>query len=271
MKSKLKSITVHYELFGEGKPLIFLPGWGMSAHISAHLMEPIFSHREGRQRLYIDPPGHGGTRGPDWINNQDMMLEVIIQFIDQELPEQRFVLAGMSSGAYLARGLLYHRANLVDGLLLLVPVIWAEESKRTLPPHIVVFEDPTLEPAELEMLSVLNVRSKKLLNKALAIPHPAADEAGDQDFLERIRLTEENYAFSFDVDALPQPFARPTLIITGRQDSIAGYRDSWQLLEQYPRATYVVLDRSGHYLEEKEEINKALIHEWLDRVEESIA
>ena len=270
MESKLKNITVHYKQFGEGIPLIFLPAWGMSAHLSAHLMEPIFCHREGWQRLYVDPPGHGRTPGKDWITNQDMMLEVIMQFIDKEVPEERFVLAGMSSGAYLARGILYHRANLIDGLLLLVPVVWAEESKRTLPPHIVVFEDPTLEPAELEMLSVLNVRSRKLLNKALALPHPAADEAGDQDFLERIRLTE-NYAFSFDVDALPQPFTKPTLIITGRQDSSTGYRDSWQLLEQYPRATYVVLDRAGHYLEEKEEINKVLIHEWLDRVEESIS
>jgi pimeloyl-ACP methyl ester carboxylesterase len=271
MESKLKNITVHYKQFGEGIPLVFLPAWGMSAKLLAHLMEPIFSHREGWQRLYIDPPGHGRTPGKDWTTNQDMMLEVIMQFMDRELPEERFVLAGMSSGAYLARGLLYHRANLIDGLLMLVPVIWAEESKRTLPPHIVVFEDPTLEPAELEMLSVLNVRSRKLLNKALALPHPAADEAGDQDFLERIRLTEENYAFSFDVDALPQPFSKPTLIITGRQDSSTGYHDSWELSEQYPRATYVVLDRAGHYLEEKEEINKVLIHEWLDRVEESIS
>lgn len=270
MDSKLKNITVHYELFGEGMPLLFLPSWGMSASLLAHLMEPVFDHRAGWQRLYIDPPGHGRTIGKDWITNQDMILEVIIQLIDKELPGQRFVLAGMSSGAYLARGLLYHRANLVDGLLMLVPVIRAEESKRTLPPHIVVFEDPTLEPAELEMLNVLNVRSRKLINKLLAMPRPAAGEAGDPNFLERIRRTE-TYAFSFDVDALAQPFVKPTLIITGKQDSIAGYRDSWKLLEQYPRATYVVLDRAGHYLEEKEEINKVLIHEWLDRVEESIS
>jgi pimeloyl-ACP methyl ester carboxylesterase len=270
MESKLKNITVHYELFGEGKPLIFLPAWGWSANLLAHLMEPIFYHREGWQRVYVAPPGHGRTPGKDWITNQDVMLEVIIQFIDKEFPEERLILAGMSSGAYLARGLLYHRTNLIDGLLLLVPVVWAEESKRTSPPHIVVFEDPTLEPAELEMLSVLNVRSRKLLDKLLAIPRPAADEAGDSDFLERIRRTE-NYAFSFDVDALPQPFTKPTLIITGRQDSIAGYRDSWQLLEQYPRATYVVLDRAGHYLEDKEEVNKMLVDEWLDRVEESIS
>ncbi len=270
MESKLKNITVHFELFGEGIPLIFLPSWGMSATLLAYLMEPVFSHRVGWQRLYIDPPGHGRTPGKDWIINQDMMLEVIMQFIDKELPGQRFVLAGMSSGAYLARGLLYHRANLVVGFLMLAPVVWAEESKRTLPPHNVVFEDPTLEPAELEMLSVLNGRSRKLLNKLFAMPRPAADEVGDPDFLERIRRTE-TYAFSFDVDALPQPFTKPALIITGRQDSIAGYHDSWQLLEQYPRATYVVLDRAGHYLEEKEEINKILIYEWLDRVEESIS
>ena len=36
----------------------------------------------------------------------------------------------------------------------------------------------------------------------------------------------------------------PTLVIAGRQDVTAGYRDAWHILESYPRATFAVLDRA---------------------------
>jgi hypothetical protein len=45
----------------------------------------------------------------------------------------------------------------------------------------------------------------------------------------------ENYAFSFPVDRLSEPFQGPSLILTGRQDAGVGYRDAWAFLEQYPR------------------------------------
>jgi pimeloyl-ACP methyl ester carboxylesterase len=71
------------------------------------------------------------------------------------------------------------------------------------------------------------------------------------------------------VDALPKPCPAPTLVVTGRQDSVAGYRDAWEILENYPRGTFVVLDRSGHFLGvEQEDLFHALAGEWLDRVEE---
>ena len=97
----------------------------------------------------------------------------------------------------------------------------------------------------------------------------AAGEAGDQAFQAKIREHDENYAFSFDVDARPKPCPAPTLIVTGRQDSITGFRDAWEILENYPRATFAVLDRAGHGLYiEQEELVHALFNEWLDRVEE---
>ena len=93
---------------------------------------------------------------------------------------------------------------------------------------------------------------------------------GDYEFLSTIREQPEKYAFSFDVDNVPEPFPGPSLIVTGRQDAIVRYRDAWNLLEKYRRATYVFLDRAGHPLEEKEGIVSILIYDWLDRVEESI-
>ena len=94
-------------------------------------------------------------------------------------------------------------------------------------------------------------------------------EVADEAFLSRLRT--QGYAFSFDVDTDAALFDRPTLILVGRQDGIVGYRDAWETLENYPRATFAVLDRAGHNLQiEQEELFNTLVGEWLDRVEESI-
>ena len=57
--------------------------------------------------------------------------------------------------------------------------------------------------------------------------------------------------------------------MTGRQDSTVGYSRAWELLEQYPRATFAVLDGAGHALpHEQPELLRALVTEWLNRVRE---
>ncbi len=88
----------------------------------------------------------------------------------------------------------------------------------------------------------------------------------DAEFLSR--FAAEGYAFSFPVDQGVR-YEKPTLILTGRQDDCVGYQDAWQLLEQYPRATFAVLDRAGHNAQiEQPELFDALLKEWLSRVQE---
>src|SRR5437763_5070 len=59
------------------------------------------------------------------------------------------------------------------------------------------------------------------------------------------------------------------LLVAGRQDSTVGYSRAWELLEQYPHATFAVLDGAGHALpHEQPELLRALVTEWLDRVRE---
>ena len=274
MECVLENITVHYEVFGEGKPLIVLPGWGLNTRLTAHETEPYFQQREGWKRIYIDPPGHGKTPGKEWITDQDKILEVVLACIDTLTAGQRFSLIGISLGAYLARGVRLFGAAQIDGMAMIVPAIIAQDAKRTVPTHRVLVEDPgirdQLTPQEADLFEMSVVHSQKWLDYERAFPEVPEHEMGDSEFLTRIREHPEKYAFSFDVDDVPEPFPGPSLIITGRQDSIVGYRDAWNILEKYPRATYVVLDRAAHPLEEKEGLVNILINEWLDRVEESI-
>lgn len=42
--------------------------------------------------------GNGTNQGEDWIQGSDQMLEVVERFIDNVLPEGKYVLAGESYG-----------------------------------------------------------------------------------------------------------------------------------------------------------------------------
>ncbi len=71
---------------------------------------------------------------------------------------------------------------------------------------------------------------------------------------------------------LPAPdgpaYGGPTLVEAGRLDSAVGYAAANDLALTYPRASLAVLDGAGHALpHEQPELLRALVQEWLRRVE----
>jgi pimeloyl-ACP methyl ester carboxylesterase len=228
-------------------------------------MEPLFTQRDGWLRIYPDLPGTGLTPSVDRLATHDQMLDTMLAFIDKVIPGQRFVLAGLSYGGYLARGMVSRRAALIDGLLLCAPQVKAEPAQAHLPPRTTLVEDPTLV-AQLEtgIADLVVVQSPTVVEAVRDLQ--AEIQIADHAFQARLEAAGPS---SFEVDRLSAPFDGPTLIVTARQDHLCGYRDTWDLLDTYPRATFAVLDRAGHFVNiEQDGLCHALMHEWLDRVEE---
>jgi pimeloyl-ACP methyl ester carboxylesterase len=264
MKCELGDIEIFYETCGSGRPIVMLGGIPTDHGIMQRFMEPLFTERDSWLRLYPDLPGTGRTPGVDRLATPDRVLDAILAFIDTVIPGQRFVLAGYSYGGYLARGVLYHKAALIDGLMLCAPMMKADPAEVQLPPRTTLVEDPALI-ASLDpgVANLIVVQSPPVVEAAHVVLEEV--QTADHAFLARL----EESGFSFDVDALSAPFAAPTLILTARQDQICGYRDAWELLNNYPRATFTVLDRAGHLITiEQDVLCHALMREWLDRVEE---
>jgi len=267
MECDLGKIVVHYETFGEGIPIIMLHGWYLDHRSMMADLEPVFKTRRGWKRIYPDLPGMGRTPGMGWIADNNNMLAVIQGFIDNVIPGQRFVVVGYSYGGYLARGIVYRKSAMMDGVLLIAPIITPSQlspsTKLTLVKDDALVSELTTEESSVFDLAV--VQSREALDYLQAHVLPAIRVA-DLEFVKKLRGK-----FSFDVDALSEPFDKPTLILMGRQDSYVGYRESWSIIENYPRATFAILDRSGHFLGrpgEQEQLFVALINEWLDRVKE---
>lgn len=269
MECLVRGVLVNYEEMGEGRPILMLHGWPADHRQMIYDMEPFFANRPGWRRLYPDMPGMGRTPGADWIKSQDDMLEVALGFIDAVAPGARFAVAGASYGGYLARGVVYRRSTQVCGVMLDVPSMGTDTPTRRLPPHQILVHDPAFEqalgPDEQLTATIVVVQSPAALEHFREAIKPGVSIA-DHAFLESL---EPRYDFSFPVDTLPEPFPAPTLIITGRQDSSCGYLDTWSLIENYPRGSFIVLDRAGHALSvEQATLFRALVNEWLDRMEE---
>lgn len=269
MQCKVRNLDIYYEESGAGRPLFVLHGMPLDHRHILNDLEPVFEKRTGWRRIYPDLPGMGQTRAADWITHQDHMLDILLDFIDAVATGERLAVAGTSYGGYLARGVVHHRGAQVDGLMINVPFITQDPQKLVLPKHQVIHEDAdflaALQPSEQDLRDIVVAQSLALLDVDRRFLRPAAAIA-DQPFLDRL---DHDFSFSFDVDTLPQPFPAPALILTGRFDPWVGYREAYQLLDSYPRATFAVLDRAGHALSvEQPVLFRALVGEWLDRVEE---
>jgi pimeloyl-ACP methyl ester carboxylesterase len=270
MECALDNLTVHYEVRGEGRPILMLHGLPLDHRHMLDEMEPLFEHRPGWQRFYPDLPGMGKTIGPDWMTCPDQMLDVILDFIDHQFPGQRFVVAGLSYGGYLARGLIYRRGDQIDGLLLNVAAMAMKFSRRSLPPREVLIRDEAL-------LATLDPAIRKGINEIVVVQNPLVADRWAANIFPAVSIAQHNFIaraglhndFSFDAALADVTFDRPTLILTGRQDDVCGYREAWDLLDHYPHATFAVLDHAGHCLVmEQQAVFRALASEWLDRVEQ---
>lgn len=272
MKIEIDRTTLSYHEIGEGRPLLAIHGWTTDHQYIRNILEPTFEKRRGWKRIYVDLPGRGQSPASDRIKSSHDELNLLLKFIQARLNEQRFALVGMSYGGLLARGVLMHRMESIDGLALIVPSIEADRSHRkNLPPRTVLVRDETaiqsLQPGETDGVfeNSLVIQDKRALERLREHFFPSVSMT-DQAFLERL---SENYGFPFDVDELPVPFNRPTLFLLGRQDHVVGYRSAFDLLDRYPRATFAILDRAGHFLGGIEQValSQILISAWLDRLE----
>ncbi|MBE1875758.1 alpha/beta fold hydrolase [Myceligenerans pegani] len=260
---------VHHEVRGPDDPdaptVVLVHGFTLDLRAMTVPFEPVFTRHPQWRRVYVDLPGHGGTKAPG-VAGADDVLRVLRAAVELLVPG-RYAVVGQSYGGYLARGLVAAHRDRVDGMAIVVPVIEPEHEKRDLPPRRILFRAPGLagrvgrDALDADEIGVAQTPATWAHREAAVVP---GQKILDETAALRIAASYEG---TFAVD--DGEFARPSLILAGRQDNVTGYRDAWTILEKYPRATFAVLDRAGHDVgAEQPELFGALVGDWLDRVTE---
>ena len=261
-------VEVRYREEGSGRPLLALHGATLDHRSQLLSLEPVFARRQGWRRIYPDLPGHGQTAAPSRLASHDDVVAVLAGFVEALLGEEQFTLAGQSWGAALARGLLETHPPRVDGLLLTVPAVRGS----ALPDHRVRHHEPgfdqSLRAGEEHQRGFAVWQTEAVLD-AIRSQYESGASLADGAFLDRLGAQRQGV---LERPGPRMPFERPALIVCGRFDAWCGYDGAYRQLDEYPFATFAVLDGAGHGLTvERESLYHALVHDWLDRIEAETA
>ena len=259
---------MHSVQHGSGHPLLLLHGFFADHRLLSVLDADVFADRPGWHRVYADLPGMGQSPADASIDSTDAVARAVEEFVDDTFGEEPYAVLGQSYGGGIARHLSARHRERVRGLALLCPLIVPHPDVRQVPPKTVLRSDPALiasltpeDAADFTELAVVQSQQTWELFRDWILP---GARAADEVALGRIK---ERYGLSTYPESTVPPYERPTEIICGRQDHIAGYRDAVDALDHYPRANVSIIDGAGHnaHLEQRERVS-ALIGGWLDRV-----
>ncbi|GAB5436613.1 MAG: alpha/beta hydrolase [Falsiruegeria mediterranea] len=263
----LQSMLHHREI-GTGTPIVLLHGVTVDHRHMMDVMEPCFRGAGAWRRIYVDMPGHGLSPARNDIQSQDDLLSAMQEFIEAKLPAERFAVAGLSRGSYIARGLVHTMPERISGVALIVPGGNPSSDPKRIPDPQVIVEDKTIQPelSEAEIWAHENmsvIQRWDIVEKRRQIIAPAR-ALFDEDQEARI---VNAFEFSFAAEEEATTVNVPSLVVVGRQDSISGYLDGVDIMHRFPRATFAVLDSAGHALAwERPEVFHALVRDWLDRL-----
>jgi len=271
MTCEIQGIPIYYEQCGEGKPVLFIHGWSVDHGLMSGSFELVFSQLQDYRRIYPDLPGMGKTPAADWIKDSDDTLTLLIGFINTVIGDKNFLLAGESYGGYLTMGLIHELGSRIDGVLLLCPMVDTFETlskSGNLPERSIIYRSESFD-------SIKEDDIEGFLNMAV-IATPEIYEKFKKDILPGFKL--HDYAFLSHYRGEYNPdmekalravkFDKPTCILTGRQDNMVGYSAAYSILDRFPRATFAILDCSGHNLQiENEPTFTQLVKDWIWRVE----
>lgn len=251
---------------GSGTPVVLLHGFGLD-HRSLLPLEPTFERSGGWRRIYLDLPGATGSPA-DAVSSAQEVADATVEEVLARVGDEPFAVLGSSFGGMIARHVAHELRPRVLGLATLVSVFIAQHDRRTVPPRTVLRQDPEVEPllgpALDQYREVAVVESTDDARAFAQYLLPGLDGA-DQTALDRIA---ENYSLDHEPeDKHPDPFVRPTLHITARQDDVVGHSDAWNRIDHYPRASFASLDAAGHnVLFEQPDLCSALVLDWLARI-----
>lgn len=264
---KHQETELFYEVKGEGRAVLCIHGYGIDHHYFNDCIEPVLANAsQPIKRYYIDLPGMGLSTIPGKVRNGDDIVEVLIAFIYEIIQEESVILVGNSFGGMLSCGIAKKIPNKIEGMILIAPA--TGRKVRKLPEKLIFMKDDALlnqlTNEQRENFCVFNVN---LTEEAWRIYKrdllPAIIQNNKSDFLKHQLKVDLSYDLYIAFEK--QPYNKPVLFITGKQDNCVGYEDAFELAQKFPESTYVVLQAAGHNVNIDQPMQfRQIVSAWLE-------
>lgn len=246
-----------------GPALLFLHGVTVDHVSMENAFEPYFrGDNAGCRRVYADFPGHGASDCPLARANMPDLLEDTAAFVRGNFKTPPSVV-GYSLGGLVALKLA--EKIRFPSLFLVAPPVRTDRARISRPKAVTIISDELTQAqkkkADARYLALSVRRDGETLNKYLA---------GVPAGFSPARLTYQallvRRAGFRETVVNPRLIESPTTFLTGQQDTLAGYRDQFNLSTKLKHSEYHSFYDCGHFLPHECRQFGTLFSEWLRAV-----
>lgn len=234
MEIKINGKKIHYEVCGEGRPVILLHGW----LCSLETMAPLARHLSKNFQVYsIDIIGFGKSDLPDkplTTNDFGDFLKALIKELKIESP----ILIGHSNGGRMILNYAGRKLGNVHKIILIDSAGIVPKRKPTY--YIRVYTFKFLK--KLFQMMPQNETTKKIQKKAL-------QKFGSADYQNSPEVLRKTMSIILNEDQkyLMSNIKVPTLLIWGEKDTATPVQDAKTMEKLIPDSGLVVYPEAGHY------------------------
>ncbi|MBF0364315.1 MAG: alpha/beta hydrolase [Oligoflexia bacterium] len=254
-------IRLHVRDWGEGRPIVLIPGWPFSNEMYDYQMTELA--REGFRAISISLRGFGKSDKPWGSYNYDVYADDL-KAILQQLDLSGVTLCGHSMGGAIAiRYMSRHKENHVSKLALFgaAAPLWSKQEDY---PYGVSKSD-----ADLLIKAVDRDRPQLLsdVGKKFGFSESSLNP-GLWSWLQSIGMQASPYATAESLIALRDTDLRselssisvPTAIFHSVEDKICPFIFAQEMLKKIKNSKIIRFEKSGHalFIEEKEKFNDEL-------------
>lgn len=250
-------LSLHYETYGHGKPVVLIHGLGVNSFTWRHLIAPLSQHH---RVIAVDLKGYGMSPKPD--DNMYSLYDqsrLVSQFIiEHDLRNVTLVGHSYGGGVALASAVYLSRAH--PGRLERLVLIDSIAYKQSLPMFVRLLATPILGPLlvhlvpetrQIRSIMELTYYDDRLIeNEAVERYAQSLRSPGAKSAL----LSTARQILPSDIEEFAQMYRElrvPTLILWGKEDQIIPLSIGQRLAFDLPNATLKVLADTGHAPQEE--------------------
>lgn len=233
---------MHYEIYGEGEPLVILNGIMMSTKSWAEFIQPL---SENNQLILIDFLDQGQSDKLHEDYTHKIQVESAIELIEHLTPEPVH-LFGISYGGEIALQIALARPEKVKKLLLFNTCsqtsYWLEEVGN-------MWNKSAKDPENYYLSTIPYIYSPLFFTKNREWMENRKEALipvfSDEHFIDSmIRLT--NSSVNYDVSMRLEELNMPTLIVGSEYDFVTPFYQQKELHEKIKHSELVYIPDSGH-------------------------